>query len=391
MRTRDRLSGMAHRRLAEGGEGVNQYELSVIEDCLDLEAEMGLLQQRAISSSTIDSSSRVTQLVSMLQEAAAAQESMHGSLPIAVQLPSSEQWLGYQSGFAPADGGLVHMQTPLIHASAEHGESSMLTPGLDPNSWIDAAPRFGLQSIGQEGHGFSPVTDDERRTEHAPAVPPWQRYHRRDFKEIIWTGDIRSHPYVRLPVLGEGVFPRYIDAMSLFVQRPWKLSPHTHLATIRSLLLQKTLNQMDVNSLMNAVERLIISSWIQGKKGARGNSPIYLVEALGNYFLAFDAIVCTAEVLGRYMLLPVWWNTYVSAFHTNYDFPVSAVGMTELAGFNTELAKRLVAALEIYKQGMRPPLMEVVALKRLLFCYPLGRHRLKDGKWDDWRKDGEMT
>ncbi|CDJ28816.1 LOW QUALITY PROTEIN: uncharacterized protein EMH_0002240 [Eimeria mitis] len=48
-RNRSQVSGVTRRELAEGGEGIDEDELAIIEGCLELEEEMGLMEERASS------------------------------------------------------------------------------------------------------------------------------------------------------------------------------------------------------------------------------------------------------------------------------------------------------------------------------------------------------
>ncbi|CDI88052.1 hypothetical protein EPH_0072770 [Eimeria praecox] len=99
LRGKGQGSGLTRRKLAEGDARIDADELSIVEGCLELEEEMGILQQRAVSSSQGDSSSRVTELVSMLSEAAAAKGSMQEGLYVDNQL--HQQFLEGHSGFQP--------------------------------------------------------------------------------------------------------------------------------------------------------------------------------------------------------------------------------------------------------------------------------------------------
>ncbi|CDJ59451.1 hypothetical protein EMWEY_00022210 [Eimeria maxima] len=390
LRSRGRGSGIIHRNLAaEGGDGIDEEVLSIIEGCLDLEADMGVMQERAISSSTSDSSHRVTELVSMLSEAAAAKESVEGRLPVGGEVDSSEQWLEEQSDFEDEDNDMGCVPTPSKGAFVERSGFTGVAPALDPDSWMDTIPSISIQP--QESENLLWVKHDNRDPNHALKSAISNRERPESLRDLLDPGDIRDHPYVRLPVLEEGVRPRRLRVSVLFAQQPRKSSPHVYLQALRSLFEKKTLNQRDVDILLNAVERLVVTSWLQSQKPPKQSRPRFLVEVLGDHFLALDAIVCAIELVGEHMQLSLWWEKFTASFNTNLSLPAPWSSGSTLVKFHRQLARRLIAALDIYKQGRRPPPGEVVALKKLLFCHPPSRLHFRDPKWDPWRHDGECS
>ncbi|CDJ59454.1 hypothetical protein EMWEY_00022240 [Eimeria maxima] len=390
LRSREHLAGEAQRRLAEGEQGPEKDVNSIVEGCLDLEAAMGVLQQGAVSSSRGEPPHRATQLVSMLSEAE-AKESVSGSLPAESQLHPGEKEVDDHNCSEPEVDKPVHAHNPPTLASVERGKSTVVASALDPEPWIGAIPRIDPHSSEQEMDESSSATDDESETDEESDIPPRKRRRVRGFKEIIWSGDIRSHPYVRLPVLEEGVVPKNLEVSTLFYQRPLRLSLYANMLAIRNLFAKETLNQNEADHLVTVIEKVVPIVWLQGQRGPRGRSPIHTVEHLGNCFIAFDAILSAAEILGNSMQLHLWWDDFTASFDTTFRLTPPGLGLTELAEFHAQFSRRIIVALNTYKTGERPPLEEVVALKRLLFCYPLGRHRLKDPRWDPWRRDGECS
>ncbi|CDJ54032.1 hypothetical protein EBH_0072000 [Eimeria brunetti] len=385
LRTRHQFSGVTRRRLSEGDKGIDEDERSVIEGCLDLEEELGIIEGRAISSSEVDSLNRVTALVSMLSEEAVAKETMQEPLPVGGQLRLTQQWLDDPSGFDPKYSEVIGQHSPL-QASAELLGATGGTPALDPDSWIDSIPSINNQPEGQKAVDSFRVSDGNSKAGQASGVSASTGQHPAGLSHLLH--DVQSHPYVRLPVLEKGVVPRNLRVSILFTQKTGAFSFNIYMRTMRKLLLKKSLNQIDANTLVGAVEKLVTSSWVQSRKGARGRTPIYFVEALGRYFISLDAIVCASQILGDCMQLPLWWETFVASFNTNFPLYNARSRANKLTDFHIDFARRLIAALDIYKTGRRPALTEVIALKRLLFCFPLGRHRFKGPKWDSWREDG---
>ena len=397
LRNKERWAGAAHRRLAEGGEDGDEQALSIIESCLDLEADMGLLHQRAVSSSRRDSQNRVTELISMLSEAAAEKESIRGNFPVGTQLPSSRQSLADQGSFGHGYGEQVHLKTTPLGAFVEHDGFHGVNPSLDPDSWMDAIPTADLLLDEQEGAGSFSVVREEAHTGnssvlHKSKLPrlgnPSDMIDSGSLREMLLSGGIRNHPYVRLPVLENGVVPRSVRTAVLLSAKPRRFSFHDYLLSLRELFLKETLNQQDAEKLVTAVELLVVTSWFQSRRGIRTNAPIAIVEGLGRYMMIFDALVCAKEILGDFMPFDHWWDKFANSFKTDISIPPAGSRGGRLANIHRNLARRLVAALDIYKRGERPHHFEVLELKRLLFCSESGRHRLKDRQWIPWIHDG---
>ncbi|CDJ46863.1 hypothetical protein, conserved [Eimeria brunetti] len=383
---RHHFSGLTPRRLSEGGEAVDDDEHSILEGCLALEEELGVMEQRALSSSGGYSPSQITDIVSMLSETAAGKESTQEHLPTEGHLQFAQQLLEPRAVFQPTYGEMVPPHTSSLQTSVKSPEPAGVVPALDPDSWLDSIPSISVQ----EGFGSSLVTEDHSGTELESGPPASKKQRIEDPGDAL--GSNINHPYVRLPVLQPGVVPRNVNVSILFSRPPMRLSLHVHLRTFRALFAKKALNQHDANVLVGAVERVVTTSWLQSKSGPRHYLPLFIVEALGYYFLALDAIVCAKHVLGDRMQLHLWWRKFINSFYTDYPLhPSKGKSPKKVPEFHKNLARRLVAAIEIYKRGERPPLSEIIELKTLLFCSPFGRHRLKDPMWDPWREDAQWS
>ncbi|CDI82600.1 hypothetical protein EPH_0055020 [Eimeria praecox] len=385
LRSRHQGSGAAKRRLAEGGEGMDEDVLSIVEGCLELEEEMGVLRERAVSISEGDSSSRVAQLVSMLS-AAAKESVMQGGLGADLQV--HEQNLEGQSSFESRGGRQASVPAPSLPASVGRRESSDVIPALDPDSWMDEIPSINFYPEEQESDMPAGDAGELPSTEEASASHASNSECPGDLSDLVRCMDIRYHPYVHLPVLEEGVVPRDVQVSTLVAKRPMLVKPHAHLLTLRALFAKKTLNQQDADLLVNAVELLVATYWLRTKTTRKHATPILIVEALGRNLMVLDSIVCAIQLLGEHMQAHLWWDKFATNFDINFPLPAPGSRGKELTHFHINLARRLYAAINIYKRGVRPPLLEVIALKTLLFCSPLGQHRLKHPKWDPWRKDG---
>ncbi|CDJ59450.1 hypothetical protein EMWEY_00022200 [Eimeria maxima] len=390
LRSREWLSGVTNRRLSQGGEGIDEDELSVIEGCLDLEADMGVLKDRATSGSTNDSSDRVTELVSMLSEAAAAKESVEERLPVGGEVDSSGQWLEGRTGFEYEDSDMRFLPTSSKQAFVENGEFTDVTPALDPDSWMDTIPSISIQPGEPETKEGFLAAGDEDNSGKSSVSPSRTISIFAGFSDGPVSEEILNHPFVRLPVLEEGVVPRYFRPSNLYANPTRRSSFQVYLTTLRELYAQKTLSQRDVYVLQTALERLVATVQLRTPARPKREFPCFIVEILGSRFMALDAIVCAIELLGDYMSLPLWWEKFTAGIKA---VPLRSARSRggDMAEFNRHLATRLLAALDIYKEGRRPPLKEVYALKVLLLCPPFGRPALKDRKWDRWRHDGKCS
>ncbi|CDJ51673.1 hypothetical protein, conserved [Eimeria brunetti] len=75
-RNREQVEGVARRRLSYSDEETDEVEQSVLDGCLALEAELGILRAEEPSYSHGDRSTRIAQLVSLFSKTAVAFESM---------------------------------------------------------------------------------------------------------------------------------------------------------------------------------------------------------------------------------------------------------------------------------------------------------------------------
>ncbi|CDJ51672.1 hypothetical protein EBH_0001460 [Eimeria brunetti] len=164
---------------------------------------------------------------------------------------------------------------------------------------------------------------------------------------------------------------------------------HIPLSRLRTLFLKKTLNQEDADAVVSASETLARAAWTEAHLSATILNISFAIESLGKYFLAFDAISCAVKLLGDRMLQHMWWDDFTLAFDTEYAFNEPETGRQRKPRMLANIANRLLAAINTYKGGMRPPSTEVIALKRLLFCSTYAPRDFKEVMWDPWREDEE--
>lgn len=393
---RKHVSGVTDRRLSDDGYGVGPDELSIIEDCLELESELGLLQQRATLQLDTDPASRVEGLVSVLHAAAAEHESrrltspaLDGTpvshvLPAPVQESTDEPMLRPHSVLPPDYNQVAGAQTaPPIASPTRHGRRGA-DQALAPEAWLDNIPEIINKSQGQEEAPLAPSaageTDSRESADSVVAMQP-----PRDSRNMP---DIWSHPHVRYPVLDNDVVIRRISVDSIFISDRAKMAPHFFLLGIKKLFDLKVLDQQAVNTLMSLVEGLIGSVWHYAQRRHRSNRPVFVAEVVAVYFLAFDAIVCTIQLLGDSMDVSSWWKKFIAVFNLDASALLPSIS-NRVSVVNRRLVRRLVDAIHIYKTGMRPPPGDVIALKNSIFCSPVAPSVFKDRKWDPWRENTE--
>ncbi|CDJ61718.1 hypothetical protein EMWEY_00011850 [Eimeria maxima] len=393
--SRKHFPGVTPRSLSEDGHDADEDVLSIVEGCLELEAELGILHQRAIVQPDTDPVSRVEGLVSVLHAAAAEHESgqwissawdatpVSHVLSARTQQHTDESLLRLHSTFPPDDTqkAIAHTAPPI--ASPTRHAHLDAAQALDPEAWLDSIPEIISKAQEQEVvHLALPTAGETDSRESSTSVVAMQTL--RDSVHVP-DEEIRNHPYVRLPVLAEDVVVRRINVTELFTPFRSRLPPHIFLLRLRRLFAQRVLRQKDVNMLVAATEGLIGAAWYQAKKTSRLNRPVYAAETFGKYFLALDAIACTIELLGDNMQLPLWWGKFIAPFN-HHPLTLPPLG-NRIGGFYRRLISRILNALDVYKTGRRPELKEIISLKKKLFCFRDAPGGFKDGIWDPWRDD----
>ncbi|CDI85521.1 hypothetical protein, conserved [Eimeria praecox] len=391
---REHMKGVTPRRLSEGAEDPDMDERAIVEGCLELEAEMGVQLPPFPVSYLADPSTRIMELVSMLLDAAASHGSDPGgsvagggistseSLSIEGSLHSSYQPYRGQSEWEEAHGEPwpVHFVSP-----TEPQGASGMSPALDPSTWLEAIPSIDAE-IQEQGLTEPHCVDRDNLGDAQQSTPPAsvERHDGRPESEHDCT-DLGAHPYVRFPVLDPGVVPRHVNVSVVFASQRPNVSPFPYLHRIRKLYAQKTLNQSNADELVCLIENLVSIVWSQAQMEQRDFRPFTIASTYGMYFLTLDSLVCAMEILGDSMEVPQWWDKFVGVINTKMHF-YSVQGP---AGFSRRITKRLGPALEIYKEGKRPPSMEVIALKKLLFCSRDRPNIFRKPEWIPWQNDAE--
>ncbi|CDI87846.1 hypothetical protein EPH_0064470 [Eimeria praecox] len=154
---------------------------------------------------------------------------------------------------------------------------------------------------------------------------------------------------------------------------------------IRSLFAKEWLTAKDADALVMEAEQLVnYASARLGKQQIRCTAN-YLVAKLSSLFMVFDHLVCIIELLGDKMNTDSWWPEFVQKFRIDYRFPEAA--RTKKTEMLNKLVNRLTSALAIYKTGRRPPLEDVVELKRAILAQAYKGSQLAHPLWELWIRD----
>ncbi|KAL8439009.1 hypothetical protein Efla_002418 [Eimeria flavescens] len=194
------------------------------------------------------------------------------------------------------------------------------------------------------------------------------------------------HPFVRLPIVRPEAILRDFNpqwSKPIF----GRIGQQMLLSRIRERLLKPELDAAEVEQLMLETEKLVRITSARARQGAAPQNPWLRIRHLGNLFLILDAVVSVREVLGPRMAASRWWENFVNSFPTDYEPTKARAGENIMMRTNHKLVSRLLAAIKIYKTGVRPHSFEVLKLKRMLLCSPYSINWFKHHRFDAWRKD----
>lgn len=196
-----------------------------------------------------------------------------------------------------------------------------------------------------------------------------------------------THPYVRLPFVNPKDIPRPFRTEIAFSTTVFERSSLQVFVRMRKLLSKNSLSTWEVEALLRQCEYLVNHALHKLTAPPPKPGAFFVARRLGILFFTFDYVVCTIMLLQEKMETKKWWGRFVSKFSTEYHFPDSYVGKRDLERKLPDLVNRLSKALSVYKQALRPPADDVIALKkdvlRLLSNYGYFQHQL----WGLWRKD----
>ncbi|KAL8272817.1 hypothetical protein Esti_003256 [Eimeria stiedai] len=272
-----------------------------------------------------------------------------------------------------------------LSPSASSGSGSF-TPSfvsLSPEAWLEGIPAILAGDLGPQVEQAPP--DDEQPSTSAAAGA-----------ELVATSAPSTdqqpapplHPFIRLPAAPRGLSLRRVNP-KVAIHFPYKYSSSSQLlGLMRTLLSKPELTLEDAHLLLHTAESMVDFA----RNHLRPNAPVGIADALrqvGFFFMLADAVVSAIEVLNQHPASFHWWKPFVSSFPQKYSVKRPRRAWREMTYSNLRLLRRLAAALEIYKTGIRPHRREIVRLKRRLLCSPNSVAYFKSARWDPWRKDDE--
>ncbi|CDJ31859.1 uncharacterized protein EMH_0070410 [Eimeria mitis] len=412
--------GAAQRNLSDMEDEENIS--SIIEQCLDLEEELGL--RPAASPPTDEAGEGKAKLLAMLYESSATFEQMRviasqkreGDLhPPPPKIPRlTESWASDPHSQRPAGAFLSHPSGMAVGGAAS---------ALDADAWVEE--ESGLVSVeavdksyttnqegkpGEtrisppssfafgEGHSGDDATTPEAWLDDSSAntdeqdlqqtvVSTVARHPTVETSSVASTSarDIREHPFVRLPVVNPEDIPRHFSELGSLPCDMLLDSPMDAYMTMRSLFAKPSLTAEDVDTLMVKADILVKYATHKLARPDRRFKACTLFMKLSSLFMIFDQLVCTIELLGDKMDTDRWWPAFVQQFQTDYIFPEHVP--SPKSRMLNRLVNRLSSALEIYKEGRRPPLEEVIDLKRAIITHAYKDSQLANPLWKVWIQD----
>ncbi|CDJ68433.1 hypothetical protein, conserved [Eimeria necatrix] len=372
-RSTKQASGDTTRRLSYKATQEDGDEMSrILEQCLEMEEDLGIFFSRPQSPLGTEPPAKIAKLVSMLSKAATQHERMVKVASTSHETSTrSVKILPYSSSLQAFTGNNEAIPAPNLQPC----RCVTMTSGSTGAQGGQETASTTLDNAGKPHCG--------RRTSSSLETPPSTGGKSEPNKQR----NKLEHPYVRLPVLESDVIPRMVQPTLVFRPDHANTLSYSELHTLRNLFAKEKLNQHDADTLVVELENLASRFWCLAQRGFEKTSPTFASATLGGYFLAFDFIVRANEVLGDSMQLSAWWGKFISAFETDYSFTPPSKFSRIATRFHGKLAARLLDALRIYKSGKRPPVDDVIEIKRMLLFSPHSSPLFKDIQWDTWRAD----
>ncbi|KAL8435292.1 hypothetical protein Efla_002547 [Eimeria flavescens] len=192
-----------------------------------------------------------------------------------------------------------------------------------------------------------------------------------------------SHLYYRLPVLASGSLRRTFNYEFVTKHRPFDRLPIRAVRLMRKYLSKPGLHINEAQELLAASER--VANYVaHTQHTSLYSSPLPdAVDGFGRRYIMLEAIFCTIQVLGPAMVADRWWPQFAERIAAEYPKVHASIYPKRRVWFN--LACRLISALELLKNGVRPSLEDTVQLKRDLFSSELSTNYFQSPMWDEWR------
>ena len=197
--------------------------------------------------------------------------------------------------------------------------------------------------------------------------------------------DVGTHPFFRLPSVGSDASVRDIVLKAWPGARRRTLCESASLLQISKVLKKPFLDSVDLEVLMEALEKLVEFSIFRAQESIDTFKPKEVAAKLGFELLMLDAMFAASEVIGAKARRADWWQNVIDKLPV-FMGPTESALSRPAAQQNISLIRFLDHALQFYQLGLRPPASLLVPLKQVLLCTSAVPPFTK-GPWAKFRND----
>lgn len=199
-------------------------------------------------------------------------------------------------------------------------------------------------------------------------------------------GDLRNHPFYRLPVVTPGISDKYFDKAAADAISYVRKRPLHSIVIIKDLLEKRELSKHQFEVIVRETERLYGFAMCKLPLVVPYSQPARVAWILGRVFVLLDTLYCAIQVLGPNAKSAEWWPLLMDRLSPLMHKYIPVCSNRSASCKYIDLCRRLIIALRTYRTGSRPSADVVVGLKRSLFC-DIGIFKQTGVSWERWRKD----
>ncbi|KAL8443155.1 hypothetical protein Emed_006939 [Eimeria media] len=297
----------------------------------------------------------------------------------------------------PSSAAGAHSSLPSSQAEAA---SSTVTPSTASTSQATGVEEPSSES--KVAGADQPLADPL-----APQEQPTEEEEQKEVEEIFSTSSARAsagggdassaasgfdyyatHLFYRLPLPDPNAqLPLFEPAARKCPGAPLGALLHP----VRTLLNKERLTADEMLDLMFHTKYLLGYAERYLNQPVPVNRPFRLVLNLARRFLLMDIAWSICEINGPSMNTSAWWPAFAELVANPVPAPPHTSFVEDLSSAKRFLASRILAALEKYRMGIRPPAEDVVLIKREIFCYSNSPLALSDQFFLIWREDDPLT
>ena len=194
--------------------------------------------------------------------------------------------------------------------------------------------------------------------------------------------DCSQHPFYRLPAGHPETPLTLFDGVYAMTAMPATAGLAYKLARVQQIFSKPSLCRYDFLALMGLAYDLVRYATTRLPMDLSSERPNELVAPLARRVLLLDSLWGICEVVGTPMNKGQWWDKLMETMSNPQGRPPSRVFRRGWYYF----VEQLIAALEIYRTGGRPPPEMVVEIKRKIFSKEFGHRLFQNHDWDLWRQ-----